>query len=72
MSGRHARRKGDAYQPPEFGKAAEPKQVQAFQNNHGNHLIIAADKRLHGEYPYDQEPGSKPTIDRATGKRRSE
>jgi hypothetical protein len=55
-----------------FGSAGTPEQVKHFDTNVSRHSVVAADKRLFGEYPYDCEPGSKPTIDRSTGKRREQ
>lgn len=69
--GRHARRKTDPYQPPPQGQAGTPKQVAGFDSNVSRHVVNAADKRLHGQHPYDLEPGSKPTVDPETAKRRS-
>lgn len=68
--GKH-RRSSDGYQPPEFGHAGDQNEVAKFDANVSRHAVAVADKRMYGEYPYDQEPGSKPTIDRATGQRRS-
>lgn len=68
--GKHARRKNDPYQAPGFGEAGSAKEVAAFTQNLATHVVDAADKRLHGEYPYDNEPGSKPTVDPETGTRR--
>lgn len=67
--GKH-RRKTDGYQAPEFGQAGTPTEVAAFTQNMATHVVNAADKRLHGQYPYDVESGSKPTIDPETGNRR--
>ena len=57
---------------PKFGEAGTPKQVAEFDANISNHSVTAADKRLFGDFPYDKEPGSKPTIDRSTGQRRQQ
>lgn len=70
--GKHARRKSDPYQPPEFGQAATPGGIKDFDANVSAHVVVAADKRLHGQYPYDNEPGSKPAIDPSTGRRREQ
>lgn len=69
--GKHGRRSDDGYQPPEFGQAGEANEVKKFDGNLSAHAVAAADKRLFGDMPYDQEPGSKQTIDRETGKRRT-
>ena len=67
MAGKHGRRKGDT---PAFGEAGKPEEVKRFDGNVSKHSVVAADKRLHGEYPYDNEPGSKPAVDKSTGKRK--
>lgn len=64
MSGKHARRRTDGYRPPPFGQANQPEEIKAFQDSLGHGVINAADKRLHGEYPYDWDGGSKPPIER--------
>lgn len=71
MAGRH-RRHTDTPNVPTFGEAGTPDQVKHFDTNVSRHSVVAADKRLFGEYPYDMEPGSKPTIDRSTGERREQ
>lgn len=70
--GKHARRKSDPYTPPQFGQAATGPEVSAFDANVSSHVVAAADKRLFGAYPYDNEPGSKPAIDPSTGNRREQ
>lgn len=69
MAGRH-RRSSDAYEPPGQGQAGTPDEVKKFDANVSRHAVAAADKRLFGQYPYDNESGSKPAIDPETGSRR--
>jgi len=71
VAGKHGRRSDDGYQPPEFGRAGDPEEVEKFDKNVSQVSMGAADKRLHGVFPYDNEPGSKPTIDPDTGNRRA-
>jgi hypothetical protein len=68
--GKHGRRATDSNGEPEFGQAGTPGEVRRFDDNVGRHVTDAADKRLTGQMPYDQEPGSKPTINPDNGKRR--
>lgn len=69
MAGKHKRRYDPDPEPP-FGGAGTPDQVKRFDDNASHHVVDAADKRLTGEYPYDQERGSKQPVDPETGKRK--
>lgn len=69
MTGKHKRRYDPDPEPP-FGGAGTPDQVKRFDDNVSRHKVETADKRLKGEYPYDQESGSKKPVDPKTGKRK--
>lgn len=69
--GKHGRRSDDKNEVPEFGNAGDPEEVKKFDGNVSKHAVVAADKRMFGDIPYDREPGSKPVIDPDTHQRRA-
>ncbi len=73
MAGKHRRQSDNPESEwAEFGNAGTPEEVRHFDTNVGRHVVRAADKRLYGLAPYDNETGSKPALDPNTGNRREQ